>query len=92
MNFNTKLRIFALIYLVITVSLALPLIFFFCDMLINGVAIDLFRKQYTFSEFILFRRWLYTKSAAIGAVLGFVFWFIEYRKYRYHDPYDKYFK
>ncbi|WP_285809603.1 hypothetical protein [Xenorhabdus bakwenae] len=92
MNFNTKVRIFTLIYLAIACALALPVIVFISDMIMGGVVIDLIKKEYTFYEFILFRWWLYTKLAAIGAVLGFVFWFIEYRKYRYHDELDKYFK
>ncbi|PWC17234.1 hypothetical protein DDT56_06800 [Brenneria corticis] len=91
MRFNTKVRIALLAYLVMAFAVALPVVAFVCDLIINGVIIDLLKSTYSFSDFYNFRRIIYLRLSLIGAILGGVLWLFFYRKYTYHDPLDRYF-
>ncbi|MFA1017696.1 hypothetical protein AB8780_08560 [Enterobacter sp. SAT-E-asb] len=92
MHVNNKVRIFTLCYLVCAYAIALPVLALFSDLVINGGVIDIWKGVYSFADLLSFRKVLFLKFAGLGAVLGFFYWLFFFRKYRYHDPLDKYFK
>lgn len=92
MHINTKYRLSGLIYLVTTYPIAFLLIALFADMVINGGIIDIWRGKYSFLDLLQFRKYLYLKLAALGAIIGFFYWMFFLSRFRYHDPLDKYFK
>ncbi|WP_144815452.1 MULTISPECIES: hypothetical protein [Enterobacteriaceae] len=92
MHINTRHRIWALIYLMAAYALALPTLALFLDLVINGSIIDIWKDKYSFADLIRFRKTLFLYFAGLGAALGFVYWLFFFRKFRHHDPLDKYFK
>lgn len=92
MHIDTKLRLASLFYLVVAYAIALPLMALFTDLVITGSIIDIWKGSYSFADLLSFRKILFLKFAGLGAVLGFFCWLFFYRKHRYHDPLDKYFK
>ena len=92
MHINTRVKIATLIYLMAACAIALPALALFLDLMINGSIIDIWQGAYSFADLLSFRKTLFLNFAEFGAVLGFVYWLFFFRKYRHHDPLDKYFK
>jgi len=92
MHINTKYRVGALIYLIVAYALALPALALFTDLVINGSIIDMWKGSYSFADLLNLRKTLFLQFAGLGAALGFVYWLFFFRRYRHHDPLDKYFK
>ncbi len=92
MRINTKMRLAALLYLMAAYSVALPALTLFTDLVINGGIIDMWQGSYSFLNLLDLRKILYLQFTGLGASLGFVYWLFFFRKYRHHDPLDKYFK
>ncbi|UPI89792.1 hypothetical protein MMY93_13250 [Klebsiella michiganensis] len=92
MHINTKMRLAALLYLMAAYAVALPGLALFTDLMINGGIIDMWKGAYSFMDLLARRKILYLQFAGLGAILGFVYWLFFFRKYRHHDPLDKYFK
>jgi hypothetical protein len=92
MRINTKMRLAALLYLMAAYAVALPALALFTDLVINGGIIDMWQGSYSFLNLLDLRKILYLQFAGLGAILGFVYWLFFFRKYRHHDPLDKYFK
>ena len=92
MHINTKMRIAALLYLMAAYAVALPGLALFTDLVINGGIIDMWKGAYSFMDLLARRKILYLQFAGLGATLGCVYWLFFSRKYRHHDPLDKYFK
>ncbi len=92
MHINTRYRIWALIYLMAACAIALPALALFLDLMINGSIIDIWKGVYSFTDLLRVRKNLMVTYAGLGAVIGFVYWLFFVRKYRHHDPLDKYFK
>nr|WP_227507137.1 hypothetical protein [Klebsiella michiganensis] len=92
MHINTKMRLAALLYLMAAYAVALPGLALFTDLVINGGIIDMWKGAYSFMDLLARRKILYLQFAGLGATLGFVYWLFFFRKYRHHDPLDKYFK
>lgn len=92
MHINVKYRIGALIYLMAAYALALPALALFTDLVINGSIIDMWKGSYSFADLLSMRKTLFMQFAGLGAALGFVYWLFYFRRYRHHDPLDKYFK
>lgn len=92
LHHNQHIEYLTLFYLIVAYAIALPLMALFTDLVITGSIIDIWRGSYSFAELLSFRKILFLKFAGLGAVLGFFYWLFFYRKYRHHDPLDKYFK
>ncbi|AJZ88887.1 hypothetical protein RI049_15630 [Cedecea neteri] len=92
MHINTKVRIATLICLMAAYAIALPTMALFADLLIAGGIVDIWKGSYSFAGLLSFRKILYLKLAALGAVLGFFYWLFFYSRYKHYDPLDKYFK
>ncbi|HCC4550924.1 TPA: hypothetical protein M5K93_000652 [Klebsiella oxytoca] len=92
MRINTKMGLAALLYLMAAYAVALPTLALFTDLVINGGIIDMWQGSYSFLNLLDLRKILYLQFAGLGAILGFVYWLFFFRKYRHHDPLDKYFK
>lgn len=92
MHINTKMRLAALLYLLAAYAVALPALALFADLVINGGIIDMWQGSYSFLDLLALRKMLYLQLAGLGAIVGFVYWLFFFRKYRYHDPLNKYFK
>lgn len=92
MHIDTRYRIWALIYLMASCALALPALALFLDLVINGSIIDIWKGAYSFADLLSMRKNLLFYFAGLGAAVGFVYWLFFFRKYRHHDPLDKYFK
>ncbi|WAH52847.1 hypothetical protein LMA04_01955 [Pseudescherichia vulneris] len=92
MHINTRYRIWALIYLMAAYAIALPLLALFLDLVINGTIIDIGKGAYSLADLLSLRKNQMVTYVGFGAIIGFVYWLVFFRKYRYHDPLDKYFK
>lgn len=92
MHINIRYRLGSLIYLTLAFALALPVLGLLFDLLISGMIVDIWREQYSFIELLATHRGLCLKLSGVGAGIGFVYWLFYLRRYRYHDPLDKYFK
>ncbi|MHA7847097.1 hypothetical protein [Serratia sp. D1N4] len=92
MHINTKHKLFILIYLTAAYAVAIPLIYMIMGLVFGGALADMWKGEYSFYDFLEQRKIIYLKLSAVGGLMGLAYWFAFYRKYRYFDPLDKYFK
>ncbi|MFA3760728.1 hypothetical protein [Yersinia sp. 2466 StPb PI] len=92
MHIDTKYRLFLFIYLTAAYAAAIPAMYLVLDLIIGGALIDILKDEYSFFEFITNRKITCFKLSAVGGLMGLAYWIAFYRKYRYFDPLDKYFK